>query len=45
MMGILAFNNIYPTTTLAVFHTKFFFFKNVAIFNFLIFPPQIIKKF
>jgi hypothetical protein len=40
-MGILVFNSIYPTTTLAVFHTNLYFFRNVEIFNFLfIFPPS-----
>jgi hypothetical protein len=45
MMGILAFNSIYPTTTLAIFHTNLYIFRNVEIFNFLIFFPQVTKKF
>jgi len=29
MMGILAFNNIYPNTTLAVFHINLYFFSEM----------------
>jgi hypothetical protein len=37
MMGILAFDTTYPTTTLAVFHSNYFSPRNVEIFNFLFF--------
>jgi hypothetical protein len=34
-MGILAFNSIYPTITLADFHTNLYIFlRNLEIFNF-----------
>jgi len=43
MMGILAFNSIYLTTTLIVFHIHFFFI-NVEIFNFLFYFPASNKR-
>jgi hypothetical protein len=45
MMGILAFNSIYPTTTLAVFHTNLYIFSEMLTFSNLFFaPPPSNKK-
>jgi hypothetical protein len=43
MMGILAFNRIYLTTTLAVFHTNLYIFSEML--KFILFIPQVTKKF
>jgi hypothetical protein len=45
MMGILAFNSIYLTTTLEVFHINLYFFQKCWNFQFLFFFPQVTKKF
>jgi hypothetical protein len=44
MMGILAVNNIYPATTLAVFHTNLYIFQKCWNFQFFFFFPQVTKK-
>jgi hypothetical protein len=44
MMGILAFNSIYPTTTLEVFHINLYLFQKCWNFQFYFIFPQVAKK-